>query len=150
MPFSPVFTVTIAVGIQDRPSTAPQHGEWKSDYKVFNRPDFTEAMSAVASLIFAYCGTPAFFSIAAEMRDPRKYTKALAVCQSVITIAYIVVGVVVYYFCGSYVASPALGSAGTTIKKVSYGIALPGLIISATLLIHVRYNLNRRSYRITS
>jgi hypothetical protein len=30
--------------------------------------------------------------------------------------------------CGQYVASPALGSAGPLIKKISYGIALPGLI----------------------
>lgn len=133
-----VFTVTIAVGIEDRPAGAPQGIEWKSDYKVFNRPSFTDAMSAISSLIFAYAGTPAFFNIAAEMRDPRNYTKALIVCQSVVTIAYIVVGVVVYYYCGSYVASPALGSAGATVKKVSYGIALPGLIASATLLLHVR------------
>ncbi|KAL1884607.1 hypothetical protein Plec18167_002197 [Paecilomyces lecythidis] len=72
-----VFTVTIAVGIEDRPAGAPKGIEWKSDYKIFNRPSFTDAMSAIASLIFAYAGTPAFFNIAAEMRDPRNYTKAL-------------------------------------------------------------------------
>jgi hypothetical protein len=49
-----------------------------------------------------------------------------------------VIGVVVYYYCGSYVASPALGSAGVTMKKVCYGLALPGLLATTTITIHVR------------
>lgn len=87
--------------------------------------------------MFAYAGTPAFFSIVAEMKNPRQYTKSLIICQSTITVVYIVIGVVVYYFCGSFVASPALGSAGATMKKVCYGIALPGLCVSTMLLCHV-------------
>jgi formate/nitrite transporter FocA (FNT family) len=71
------------------------------------------------------------------MREPRDYTKALIYCQSIMTSVYIAIGVVVYYFCGSYVASPALGSAGTLMKKVCYGLALPGLIVSTTLFVHV-------------
>ncbi|KAM0542263.1 hypothetical protein ACHAPJ_012871 [Fusarium lateritium] len=72
-----VFTVTIAVGVQDRPPSVPKDAEWKSDYEVVGHPSFTETLSAIATLIFAYAGTPAFFSIAAEMRDPKQYTKAL-------------------------------------------------------------------------
>lgn len=53
------------------------------------------------------------------------------------TLTYVVIGSVVYGYCGSYVASPALGSAGGTLKKVCYGIALPGLIVSTALFIHV-------------
>ncbi|RSL65286.1 hypothetical protein BHE90_000308 [Fusarium euwallaceae] len=132
-----ILIVTIAVGVQDRPATAPQEGVWVSDYKLFNNPGFLDAISAVSSLVFAYAGTPAFFSIAAEMRDPRLYTRSLILCQSVVTVTYVVIGCVVYYFCGSYVATPALGSAGVTIKKVAYGIAIPGLIVSTTLTIHV-------------
>lgn len=132
-----VFIVTIAVGLQDRPSAAPKDLAWRSDYKLFAHPSFTEAISAVSTLIFAYAGTGAFFSIISEMRNPHHYTKALAFCQTVITIVYLIVAVVVYYFCGSYVTSPALGSAGKTIKKVSYGIALPGLFVSGVLLAHV-------------
>ena len=71
------------------------------------------------------------------MRDPRDYTKSLIYCQSIMTAVYIAIGVVVYYFCGSYVASPALGSAGVLMKKVCYGLALPGLIVSTTLFVHV-------------
>lgn len=132
-----VLVVTIAVGIQDRPAAAPQQGPWSSDWKLVGEPTFTEAISAIGSIVFAYAGTPAFFSIVAEMKDPRQYTKALVVCQSTITVVYIVIGIVVYYFCGSYVASPALGSAGVTMKKVCYGLALPGLCIGTVLLCHV-------------
>lgn len=138
-----MFVVTIAVGVQDKPVAAPADftGKWKSDYQIIGHPSFTDAMSAIAALIFAYAGTPGFFSIASEMRNPRDYNKALILCQTVITVAYIVVGVVVYYYCGSYVTSPVLGSAGVTVKKVGYGIALPGLLISAILLLHVRISL---------
>lgn len=132
-----MFIVTVAVGLQDRPDTAPSEGAWKSDYKLVNSPSFYQAISAITSLIFAYGGTPVFFSIAAEMRDPRDYGKAVAVCQISVTIAYIVVGCIVYYFCGSYVASPALGSAGHLVKKIAYGIALPGLFATTILTIHV-------------
>lgn len=133
----PVLIVTVAVGIQDRPATAPQEGFWASDYKLFNNPGFLKAITSVCSLVLAYAGTPAFFSIAAEMRDPRLYTRSLLLCQAVVTITYVVIGCVVYYFCGSYVATPALGSAGVTIKKVAYGIAIPGLAVSNTITIHV-------------
>ncbi|KAH7130953.1 transmembrane amino acid transporter protein-domain-containing protein [Dactylonectria macrodidyma] len=134
---SSVIIVTIAVGVQDRPVAVPEDVVWVSDYKLFNTPSFTEAMSAISALIFAYAGTPAFFSLAAEMRDPNYYTRSLILCQTVITACYIAIGCVVYYFCGSYVTSPALGSAGVLIKKISYGIALPGLIVTTMLTCHL-------------
>lgn len=131
-----IFTVTIAVGLEDRPYSAPQDGVWKSDYKIVANPSFASASAALSSLVFAYAGTPAFFSIVSEMREPRHYTRSLIICQVGMTIIYLVIGIVVYYFCGSYVASPALGSAGPTVKKAAYGVALPGLIVSTTLLTH--------------
>ncbi|KAL3467058.1 transmembrane amino acid transporter protein-domain-containing protein [Aspergillus heterothallicus] len=132
-----ILAVTIAVGIQERPASAPQDGPWSSDYKIIGNPSFTEAITAVSSLIFAYAGTPSFFSIVSEMRDPRYYTRSLLICQSGVTAIYITIGTVVYYFCGSYVASPALGSAGVVMKKVAYGFALPGLIVTTMLVIHL-------------
>ncbi|WQF83653.1 Putative amino acid transporter, transmembrane domain-containing protein [Colletotrichum destructivum] len=132
-----VLTVTIAVSLQDRPAAAPQDAVWKSDFKIVNTPSFTQAIGAISSLVFSYAGTPAFFSIAAEMRDPHHYTRSLVLCQSVVTIVYVAVGVVVYYYCGSYVSSPALGSAGPIVKKVAYGLALPGLIVSAAVMLHL-------------
>lgn len=88
-------------------------------------------------MVFAYAGTPAFFSIISEMREPRQYTKSMIMCQSTVTVVYIAIGIVVYYYCGSYVASPALGSAGVLMKKICYGLALPGLLVSTLILLHV-------------
>ncbi|KAL4863878.1 hypothetical protein BDV12DRAFT_189344 [Aspergillus spectabilis] len=121
-----IFIVTIAVGIQDRPAEAPQEGPWSSDYKVIGNPSFTEAITAVSSLIFAYADG-----------DPRYYTRSLLFCQSGVTAIYITIGTVVYYYCGSFVASPALGSVGAMVKRVAYGFALPGLIVTTMLVIHL-------------
>ncbi|TWU74885.1 hypothetical protein ED733_003319 [Metarhizium rileyi] len=132
-----ILLVTVGVGLQDRPAAAPQQGPWTSDFQLFKRPSFTSAVSAISSLVFAYAGTPAFFAIAAEMRNPRHYTRSLLICQAGVTATYISIGTVVYYFCGSYVASPALGSAGPLVKKVAYGLALPGLIVTTTIVIHL-------------
>ncbi|CAG8887454.1 unnamed protein product [Penicillium salamii] len=115
----------------------PQEGVWVSDYKIVANPSFAEAISAVSSLIFAYAGTPAFFAIVSEMREPQYFTRSLVICQSTVTAIYVSIGCVIYYFCGSYVASPALGSAGPTVKKVSYGFAIPGLLVTTMLFIHL-------------
>ena len=134
-----MFIVTIGVGVQGGP--APEliqdTSSWASDYKLVGKPTFNEAMAALTTLIYTYAGTSAFFNIAAEMKDPKQYTKALALCQGFVTVVYIVIGITIYYFCGSHVAAPALGSAGALIKKVAYGFALPGLLVSAILPIHV-------------
>ena len=100
-------------------------------------PDFAEIMSAVATIIFAFSGTPAFFPIVAEMRNPQHYVRSMLICQATVCTVYLVIGVVVYTYCGSYVASPALGSAGPLMKKVCYGLALPGLLVSGTMVSHV-------------
>lgn len=129
--------VTIATGVQNRPAAAPQEGVWVPDYKLFQKPTFVQAIAAICSHVSAYGGTPGYFAIIAEMRKPEDYTKALAICQGAITVVYVTVGVVMYYYCGSYVSSPALGSAGVVIKKASYGVAIPGLIVTITLVTHV-------------
>lgn len=36
-----------------------------------------------------------------------------------------------------YIDSPALGSAGPLMKRVCYGLVLPGLIIGVTLYVHI-------------
>lgn len=132
-----VLIVTVAVGVQDRPASAPQIGPFTPDVKIVGAPDFAQAMSAVATIIFAFSGTPAFFPIASEMKEPKHYARSMLICQATVFTVYLVVGVVVYYFCGSYVASPALGSAGTLMKKVCYGIALPGLLVTEMITCHV-------------
>lgn len=71
------------------------------------------------------------------MRDPRLYTRALVTCQIGVTLLYTIIGIVVYYYAGSFVASPALGTAGFLMKKVCYGIAIPGLVVSMFFNLHL-------------
>ncbi|GAA6034593.1 hypothetical protein JCM8097_005413 [Rhodosporidiobolus ruineniae] len=126
-----ILLVAIAVGAGGRPSPAPQEGPWDKDLVMWGNPSFTDAMNAVSNIMFSYAGTAAFLPIASEMRNPRDFPKAVALCQTFVTVFYIVVGVVVYLYAGQYVASPALGTAGTLIKRVAYGLALPGLLAAA-------------------
>ncbi|KAL4883601.1 putative amino acid transporter [Aspergillus karnatakaensis] len=130
-----VIIVCIAVGLQDKPATAPE--PWIPDYQIIAHPSFTDGITAVSNLVFAFSGTPGFFAIVSEMRDPRQYTRAVLICQGSVTAVYIAIGCVVYYYCGSYVAAPALGSAGQLIKQICYGIALPGLVVTTTICSHV-------------
>jgi amino acid transporter len=134
-----VMVVTIAVGVQDRPSAAPENDlPWHSDFKIVGNPSFAEGIAGICNILFAFSGTPGFFAIVSEMRNPRRYTHALLVCQAGVTSFYLVIACVVYYYCGSYVTSPALGSAGGLVKKISYGFAIPGLFVTSTIVTHVR------------
>jgi hypothetical protein len=54
---SSVITLTVAVGISDRPSLAPA-GDFLIITKAFGNPSFLEAMQAVAVTVFAYAGEP--------------------------------------------------------------------------------------------
>lgn len=55
-----VIIVTIAVGVKDRPASAPMTpGPWSSDWKVVGNPSFAEAIAAVSNLLFSFSGTPA-------------------------------------------------------------------------------------------
>lgn len=132
-----IFTVTIAVGVQDRPSAAPQTGPFVPDFKLVGNPSFAQAMQGVATIIFAFSGSPAFFPIAAEMKNPNHFTRSMIICQSTVFATYTIIGVIVYYFCGSFVTSPALGSAGPAMKKICYGLGLPGLLVTAMIVCHV-------------
>jgi hypothetical protein len=72
-----------------------------------------------------------------EMRNPREYAKAVNWCMGLVTAAYLSFSLVVYKWCGKWVASPSLGSAGPMVKKVAYGVGLIGLCVSGALYVHV-------------
>ena len=132
-----VLTLTISVGVEDRPAAANQTGPWEKDLILFGNPTFAEAADALGTLIFAFGATPAFFNVIAEMKDPRDFTKAACMAQALITMVYVTLSIVVYYYCGQYVASPALGSAGVLMKRICYGVAIPGLLVSGLLFTHL-------------
>lgn len=71
------------------------------------------------------------------MKQPKDYRKALYSCMGLVTAVYLAFSLVVYKWCGRYVASPSLGSAGPTLEKVAYGVGLLGLLASGMIYAHV-------------
>ncbi|CAL3969469.1 unnamed protein product [Diplocarpon coronariae] len=135
--FLAVLIVVVAVTTLDRPAAAPQTGDFDLGYNVIAHPTFVAGMTASATIFVSSAGTSAFLPVISEMRQPRDYRKALFTCMAIVQATYLSLALVVYRWCGKWVASPSLGSAGPTIKKVAYGIGLVGLIVSATLYLHV-------------
>ena len=134
--FTAVLIVVIAVTTHDRPAAAPE-GDFELGYYAIAYPTFSMAMVATCAIFVSSAGTSAFLPVISEMREPRDYRKALYTCMSIVTAAYLAFALVVYRWCGQWTASPALGSAGETIKIVAYAVGFVGLWISACLYLHV-------------
>ncbi|CCF42020.1 transmembrane amino acid transporter [Colletotrichum higginsianum] len=132
-----VFIVVVAVTQVDRPAAAPQTGDFDLGYHVIGNPNFVTGITSVATIFCSGAGTSAFLPVISEMRKPRDYNKAVYLCMGIVTASYLTFSLVVYRWCGQWVASPSLGSAGEVVKKVAYGIGLIGLMVSACLYIHV-------------
>jgi hypothetical protein len=113
-----ILTMTVAVGVQDRPSLAPQTGPWDTGVVAVGSAGFVEATAALASIVFTWSGPPNFLPVYAELRDTTKFVRSLISCQAIVMATFMICSAVVYHFCGVYVATPALGSAGPLLKKV--------------------------------
>ncbi|CAI7672150.1 unnamed protein product [Penicillium pancosmium] len=135
--YAAVLIVVIGVTTRDRPAAAPQTGPYELGYVNINNPGFAAGMVASSTIFVSSAGTSAFLPIISEMRNPKDYKKALYPCMALVTASYLAFSLVVYRWCGQWVASPSLGSAGQTVKMVSYGVALVGLVASATIYLHV-------------
>ncbi|CAO2658720.1 Nn.00g064430.m01.CDS01 [Neocucurbitaria sp. VM-36] len=99
------------------------------------RPDvpLVKGLGPVMNIVLAYTGHVGFFCFQAELKDPRDFTKALYLEQGIAIIFYTLISVVIYYFAGPLVASPALGSASPLVSKICFGIALPTIIVAGVV-----------------
>ena len=111
----------------------PAHG----NYHATQTASFPTAFLSVTNIVFAYAGHVAFFSFISEMKNPKDFPKALILLQVSDTAMYFLVAMVVYAYGGDDVDSPALGSAGTTVAKVAWGLAIPTIIIAGVIYGHV-------------
>ncbi|OQE42299.1 hypothetical protein PENCOP_c004G07635 [Penicillium coprophilum] len=135
--FVAVLTVVIAVTQRDRPAAAPQTGDYEFGFNAIAYPSFTAGVVATCTIFYSSSATSAFLPVMAEMKRPEDYRKSLYLCMGFVTSSYLCFSLVVYRWCGKWVASPSLGSAGQTIKMVAYGIGLLGLVISASVYMHL-------------
>lgn len=125
-----VITLTVAVGVNDRPAEAPQTGPWDKDFKIAASTDAIGGIGAITNVLYAYAATPCYWGIISEMKDPRMHNRMMCISIAMCAALYIIIGSVVYWFCGQFVSSPALGSAGVLMKRVCYGLAIPALLVS--------------------
>lgn len=98
--------------------------------------DFTTAFISITNPVFSYAGHFMFFILISEMKDPRGAMKAAYTLQGVATGFYIIFAIVMYYYIGSGVASPAFSSLPPAWAKAAYGIALPNFLIAGSLYAH--------------
>ncbi|KAH8889051.1 hypothetical protein GQ53DRAFT_723842 [Thozetella sp. PMI_491] len=135
--FTAVFIVVVGVTQVDRPAAAPQTGPYNLEVVSVGSPGFVAGLTAVINLFAGYGSTPTFMPVIAEMKKPGQFPKALFTSQGALAACYVSFGLVVYFYCGQYVASPSLASAGGLLEKVSYGISIPGFIMTSTLWVHL-------------
>lgn len=135
--FISVFVFTVAVTQQARPAAAPPTGDFNLGVQAVAVPSFVVGMLMSLNIFISTSGSSMYLPILAEMKKPQEFKKATIVAGIIVGIIYFVFSIVIYRYCGVWLASPAFGSAGTLWKKVSYGIALPGLIIGVGIYQHV-------------
>ncbi|GMK56006.1 hypothetical protein CspeluHIS016_0210620 [Cutaneotrichosporon spelunceum] len=94
---------------------------------------FAEAMVAVSNVVFAYSFAICQFSFMEEMHTPTDFKKSVWVLGVTEILIYTLTGALGYAFIGSTVRSPALLSAGHTISRIAFGVAIPVIIISGSI-----------------
>lgn len=132
-----VLVFTIAITQQDRPAAAPLTGDFNLGWRAIANPSFIVGMVSSANLFICTAGSSMFLPVISEMRRPQDYRKACILAGLIVGALYLVLSLVIYRYCGSWLSVPAFGSAGPLFKKISYGISLPGLIIGLGIYQHV-------------
>lgn len=137
--FGAIMIIVIAVTIPERPAAAPQTRPFDLGFEAAppSGTTFAAAWAAALAIFSSSANTSGFVPVISEMRRPQDYFKSLYVTMSWITSSYLALGLTVYAYCGKWVASPALGSAGPTMKTIAYSVAIPGMIASAMICVHV-------------
>lgn len=120
----------------------------QSDWSAWPKPGltFVEAFVALGNIVFAYSFAVCQFSFMDEMHTPKDFVKSIWALGIIEIIIYTVTGALIYAFVGQSVESPALLSAGPTLSKIAFGVALPVIFISGSInttvvarYIHGRY-----------
>ncbi|PWY66782.1 hypothetical protein BO70DRAFT_374700 [Aspergillus heteromorphus CBS 117.55] len=94
---------------------------------------FTDAFIAITNIVFAYSFAMCQFSFMDEMHTPADYVKSIWSLGLIEIVIYTLTGAIIYAFVGQDVQSPALLSAGGTVSRVAFGIALPVIFISGSI-----------------
>ncbi|KXT01946.1 hypothetical protein AC578_2567 [Pseudocercospora eumusae] len=135
--FIAVFIFVVAVTRQNRPAAAPPAGDFDLGWTAIAYPTFAAGITASANIFISGSGSMMYLPVISEMKNPLEYRKACLVASFFVGSIYLSFSLVIYRWCGVWIATPAFGSAGTLFKKISYGVALPGLVIGVGIYQHV-------------
>ena len=135
--FIAVFIFVVAVTQQGRPAAAPPTGDFDLGWTAIASPTFVAGITASANIFISGSGSSMYLPVISEMKKPREYRKAAILAGILVGAMYLTFSLVIYRWCGIWLATPAFGSAGPLFKKISYGIALPGLVIGVGIYQHV-------------
>ncbi|CZR55645.1 related to neutral amino acid permease [Phialocephala subalpina] len=135
--FIAVFIFVVAVTQQDRPAAAPKTGDFDLGWTAIAHPTFVAGITASANIFISGSGSSMYLPVISEMKKPTDYRKACLVAGLLVGAMYLTFSLVIYRWCGVWISTPAFGTAGTLFKKISYGIALPGLVIGVGIYQHV-------------
>ena len=94
---------------------------------------FASAFLACTNVIFAYSFAVCQFSFMNEMHTPRDYMKSIWALGLAEIFIYTTAGALIYAFVGEEVKSPAILSAGFTVSRIAFGVALPVIFISGSI-----------------
>ncbi|KAL1594395.1 hypothetical protein SLS60_010155 [Paraconiothyrium brasiliense] len=94
---------------------------------------FYQAFLSTTNIIFAYSFAICQFSFMSEMHTPKDYVKSIWALGLIEIFIYTLTGALIYAFVGADVKSPALLSAGPTVSRIAFGIALPVIFISGSI-----------------
>jgi hypothetical protein len=131
-----VLVIVIGVTFNSRPAAAPRTGPFELGFHAIAYPTFAASMTAACTIFVSSCGCPGYIPVIAEMRKPKEFKRSAIIVAVLVGSVYLSFSMVLYRWCGQWIASPLLGSAGPLLKKVAYGIALPSLVVSAGIFNH--------------
>jgi hypothetical protein len=106
---------------------------------------FYQAFESTTNVILAYSFAICQFSFMDEMAKPKDYIKSIWALGIIEIVIYTITGALIYAFVGPNVRSPALLSAGSTVSRIAFGVALPVIFISGSIngVVAGRYILRR-------
>lgn len=94
---------------------------------------FSSAFLSVTNIVFAYSFAICQFSFMDELHTVTDFPKAIYSLGIIEIIIYTLTGAIIYAFVGNDVQSPALLSAGFTMSRIVFGLALPVIFISGSI-----------------
>lgn len=98
---------------------------------------FADGFIATTNIMFAYSFSIGQFSFMDEMHSPEDFPKSIWTLGVAEICIYTTTGALIYAFVGQDVQSPALLSAGETVSRIAFGVALPVIFISGSINVTV-------------